>query len=95
MSATVPDDKLRREPVHLLVVVALDPRYQTQYGKDLRLYAQSNVVIFCDVINSEWNSSPCPQHHHSRLEPGSIVSTIVDNDLGDQLRRTINKVPQS
>jgi hypothetical protein len=40
-----------------------------------------------NIRDAEGDACPGPQHHHGRLEAGSIVTPVVEDDLGDQLYR--------
>lgn len=55
---------LRELETHPLVVVALDPGYQAKKSENLGLYTKRNVELFHDIVYTEWNSRPSPQHHH-------------------------------
>lgn len=59
-----PADSISSSEAYLLVIVALDPRYQTKKRENLRLYTKCNVELLDDIVYSERNPSPSPQHHH-------------------------------
>jgi hypothetical protein len=68
-----------------LEVETLNPCHQTQDSENLGLDTQRHVVLFCNIVHAQRHASPGPEHHHSRLKPSGIVSSVVDDDLGDQL----------
>jgi hypothetical protein len=67
------------------IVIALNPRNETQKRQYLRLNSQSNVELFDDVVYPKRDTSPCPEHHHRRLKTRCIMTTVVNDDLGNQL----------
>lgn len=69
-----------------MVVEALNPSCETQKREDLGLDLQGNVEVFNDVVDTQWNAGPGPQHHHRRLKTGGIMAAIVDDNLWDELR---------
>lgn len=67
-------------------MVALDPRHEREEGEDLRLDLQRDVEGLHDVVDAERHAGPGPPHHHGRLQAGGVVASVVDDDLGDELR---------
>lgn len=67
------------------VVVALDPSDETQKRQDLRLYPQGDVELFDDVVHAQRHTRPCPEHHHRWLKTRCIMSSIINDDLRNQL----------
>lgn len=70
---------------YTFIVVALNPRDETQQRQDLRLNTQRNVELLDDVVHAQRHAGPCPKHHHRGLKASCIMAAIVDNDLGDEL----------
>lgn len=70
---------------YLIVIVTLYPGHQGEEGEQLRLDLQRYIEAFDNIIYTEWYSSPCPKHHHGRLETCGTVSSIVDDYLRNEL----------
>lgn len=73
-------------------MVALDPRHEREEGEDLRLDLQGHVEGLHDVVDAERHAGPGPPHHHGGLQAGGVVASVVDNDLGDELRSCVSRV---
>jgi hypothetical protein len=64
----------------------LDPRYQAKESQHLGLHLKGDVEVLHDIVHTEGNTGPCPQHHHRGLQSDGIVPSIVDNDLRYELQ---------
>jgi len=53
-----------RGEAHIFIMKTLNPRNQTQYREDLRLYLQRNVEVAGDVVGAEWDAGAGPEEHH-------------------------------
>jgi hypothetical protein len=71
--------------IYLFIVKALDPGHKTEERQDLRLDLEGDVEPPGDVVYTQRNTSPRPQHHHGRLKARGIVTAVVDDDLRYEL----------
>lgn len=73
------------ESTYVIIMVALNPSNQTEHRQDLRLNQQRDIKTIGDIIGAEGHTSAGPEQHHGSLKAGSVVSTVVDDDLWDEL----------
>lgn len=68
-----------------IVIHALTPRRQAQDQEQLRLYLERNIEILCYAVYPERNSGDGPREHHYCRQTIRPVTTIVLDNLRDQL----------
>lgn len=72
---------------HIVIIVTLDPRDETQQRQNLRLNLKRNIEITRDVVGPKRHTGTGPEKHHGALEADGVMTTVIDYDLWDELDR--------
>lgn len=79
------NNKRNASTTYIIVMIALNPRDETQHRQNLRLDLKSNVEFRNNVVCSERHACTCPEKHHGPLQTYRIMPSVIDDDLRDQL----------